>query len=50
MNKETAVESMATFVHQNNLNKIKDGSKQSYIETCTDLYDYMDSEGLIVKD
>ena len=50
MNKETAVESMATFVYENTSNRIKDGSKESYVETCTELYDFMNEQGLIVKD
>ena len=50
MNKEAAAEAMATFVYENISNRSRDGSKESYIQTCLELYDFMDEQGLIVKD
>jgi hypothetical protein len=47
MNKEAAVEAMATFVYESILNEPKDGSRESYIETCTSLYDFMKENEII---
>ena len=65
MNKETAVEVMATFLHNENvakalprigddeerIEKIKsERMKDSFRVTSSSLYDVMDEQGLIVKD
>jgi hypothetical protein len=47
MNKEEAAEAMATFVYENISNRSRDGSKESYVETCAELYDFMKEHGII---
>jgi hypothetical protein len=47
MNKELAIEAMATFVHKSISDRRRDGSKESYVETCTDLYNFMKEQGII---
>lgn len=64
MDKQEAVEIMATFVHERSIQKAKDmgptayqsleavqeeAVKDSFRETCAKLYDAMDAQGLIVK-
>jgi hypothetical protein len=64
MNKQEAVEIMATFIHNNNIEKVKakgildeqkiqeisgEKAKESFRETLSKLYDVMDEQGLIVK-
>jgi hypothetical protein len=65
MNKQEAVEIMATFVHTNNVEKARSRGiltesqldeiageimKDTFRVTCGILYDVMDEQGLIVKD
>ena len=63
MNKQEVVELMATYVQKENLEKVVNlGDKQrasivssekmkdSFRVTCSNLYDVMDEQGLIVKD
>ena len=47
MNKEQAVEIMATFVYESISERPKDGSKESYVETCGMLYDFMKDQGIV---
>jgi len=64
MDKQEAVEIMATFVHNNNIEKVKakgifdeqkiqelsgEQAKESFRQTLEKLYDVMDAQGLIVK-
>ena len=47
MNKEEAVEIMATFVRESISQNPKNSSRKSYLETCSDLYDEMKEQGII---
>jgi|LakMenE01Jun11ns_1017448.scaffolds.fasta_scaffold9405329_2 hypothetical protein len=47
MNKEQAVEIMATFVQESIAERPRNKTLRAYTETCSDLYDVMKEQGII---